>query len=344
MYEIKVNFPLKKYNTFGIDVKTRYFSTCSSIDELIQSINIQKKENLPLMILGGGSNVLFTENFTGIIIQPALKGVEVVNENSRAVQLKVGAGEDWDEFVEYCVEKGWGGIENLSLIPGNVGTSPIQNIGAYGMEVKDVITEVETLEIDTFKIHRFKNADCQFGYRDSIFKRTLKGKHIITHVFFRLNKKPEFILDYGNLKNELSTYGEINLQNIRKAVIDIRNAKLPNPEETGNAGSFFKNPVIGFNAFEQLKKSYPEIPFFLLDNKLVKIPAGWLIEKAGWKGKRGGNVGVHQKQALVLINLGKATGKEVIQLAHKIQQSVKDMFGIELEMEVNVVHSSQFPV
>ncbi len=337
MFEIKENFTLKKYNTFGIDVKTQYFSICSLIDELKESITIQKKKNLPLMILGGGSNVLFTENFPGIVIQPALKGVEIVNENSRVVQLKVGAGEDWDEFVQYCVEKGWGGIENLSLIPGNVGTSPIQNIGAYGMEVKDVITEVETLEIETFKIHRFKNADCKFGYRDSIFKRALKGKHIITHVFFRLNKKPEFILDYGNLKEELRTFDEINLQNIRKAVIDIRNAKLPKPEETGNAGSFFKNPVIDYNAFEQLKKSYPEIPSFVLDNKLVKIPAGWLIEKAGWKGKREGNVGVHEKQALVLINLGNASGKEVVQLAYKIQQSVKDMFAIELEMEVNVV-------
>ncbi|MEA2105106.1 MAG: UDP-N-acetylmuramate dehydrogenase [Bacteroidota bacterium] len=337
MFEIKENFPLKKYNTFGIDVKARYFSMCPSKDELIQSINIHKKEKLPLMVLGGGSNVLFTQHFPGLIIQPALKGIEVVNENSRVIQLKVGAGEDWDEFVEYCVDKGWGGIENLSLIPGNVGTCPIQNIGAYGVEVKDVITEVETLEMDTLKIHRFKNADCHFGYRDSIFKRALKGKHIIMHVYFCLSKKSNFILDYGNLQNELSRFDEINLQNIRKAVIDIRNAKLPKPEITGNAGSFFKNPVVDKKILGQLQLNHPEIPFYSFDDETVKIPAGWLIEKAGWKGKKMGNVGVHEKQALVLINLGHATGNEVIQLAHSIQQSVWEMFGIELEMEVNIV-------
>lgn len=337
MFEIKENFPLKKYNTFGIDVKARYFSMCPSKDELIQSINIHKKEKLPLMVLGGGSNVLFTQHFPGLIIQPALKGIEVVNENSRVIQLKVGAGEDWDEFVEYCVDKGWGGIENLSLIPGNVGTCPIQNIGAYGVEVKDVITEVETLEMDTLKIHRFKNADCHFGYRDSIFKRALKGKHIIMHVYFRLSKKSNFILDYGNLQNELSRFDEINLQNIRKAVIDIRNAKLPKPEITGNAGSFFKNPVVDKKILGQLQLNHPEIPFYSFDDETVKIPAGWLIEKAGWKGKKMGNVGVHEKQALVLINLGHATGNEVVQLAHSIQQSVWEMFGIELEMEVNIV-------
>jgi len=337
MFEIKENFPLKKYNTFGIDVKARYFSMCPSKDELIQSINKYKKEKLPLMILGGGSNVLFTQNFPGLIIQPALKGIEVINENSRVIQLKVGAGEDWDEFVEYCVEKGWGGVENLSFIPGNVGTCPIQNIGAYGVEVKDVITEVETLEIETLKTHRFKNADCHFGYRDSIFKRALKGKHIIMHVYFRLSKKSNFILDYGNLQNELSRFDKISLQNIRQAVIDIRNAKLPKPEETGNAGSFFKNPVVDKKELEQLQLNHPEIPFYSFGDETVKIPAGWLIEQAGWKGKKMGNVGVHEKQALVLINLGHATGEEVVQLAHNIQQSVWEMFGIELEMEVNIV-------
>lgn len=337
MFEIKENFPLKKYNTFGIDVKARYFSMCSSIDGLTQSINIYQKEKLPLLILGGGSNVLFTGNFPGLIIQPALKGIQVVNENSRVVQLKVGAGEVWDEFVEYCVEKGWGGVENLSLIPGNVGTSPIQNIGAYGMEVKDVITEVETLEIDTLKTHRFKNADCHFGYRDSIFKKALKGKHIIIHVYFRLNKNPNYTLDYGNLRSELSKFDEINLQNIRKAVIDLRNAKLPKPEVTGNAGSFFKNPVVKKNVLERLQQDYSEIPFYPVSDNLVKIPAGWLIEKAGWKGEKSGNVGVHEKQALVLINLGGATGKEVVQVARTIQQSIKNLFGIALEMEVNVV-------
>lgn len=337
MFEIKENFPLKNCNSFGFDVKTRFLSICSSIDEIIQSIQWQKKENFPLLILGGGSNVLFTDDFPGLIIKPAIKGITVIHEDISSVQLKVGAGEDWDEFVEYCVTKEWSGIENLSLIPGNVGTCPIQNIGAYGVEVKDVITEVETLEIDTFKKHRFTNEECHFGYRDSIFKRALKGKHIITHVFFQLNKQSDFVLDYGNLKVELSKYPEINLKNIRQSVIDIRNAKLPDPEETGNAGSFFKNPVIDKSVLERLQQTYPTIPFYLLSDKFVKIPAGWLIEKAGWKGKRLGNAGVHAKQALVLINYGNATGNEVIQLAHKIQQSVFDLFSIKLEMEVNVV-------
>jgi len=337
MFEIKENFPLKNYNTFDFNVKTRFLSICSSMDELTQSIQWQKKENLPLFILGGGSNVLFTDDFSGLIIKPAIKGIHVIHEDSRFVQVKVGAGEDWDEFVEYCVAKGWSGIENLSLIPGNVGTCPIQNIGAYGVEVKDVIIEVETLEIDTFKKHRFNNIECHFGYRDSIFKRALKGKHIITHVNFQLNKESDFVLEYGNLRVELSKYPEINLKNIRQAVMDIRNAKLPDPEETGNAGSFFKNPVIEKSRLEELQQGYPKIPFYLIGNESVKIPAGWLIEKAGWKGKRLGNAGVHEKQALVLINYGNATGNEVMQLAHKIQQSVFDLFSIELEMEVNVV-------
>lgn len=337
MFELKENFSLKNYNTFGIDVKTRFFSACSTINEINETINIQINKNLPLMILGGGSNVLFTGNFSGVIIKPSLKGIEIVHENSREVQLKVGAGEDWDEFVGYCVQKGWGGVENLSLIPGNVGASPIQNIGAYGVEVKDVITGVETLEVEMYQIHHFKNAECRFGYRDSIFKRELKGKHIITHVYFQLNKEPDYILDYGNLKDELSKFDEINLQNIRQAVIDIRNSKLPKPEEIGNAGSFFKNPVVEIAIAEKIKQNYPEMPIYALGNALVKIPAGWLIEKAGWKGKRDGNVGVHQKQALVLINLGNAAGKEVIEFAQKIQQSVLALFGIDLEMEVNVV-------
>ncbi|MEE4197264.1 MAG: UDP-N-acetylmuramate dehydrogenase [Bacteroidales bacterium] len=337
MFQLKENFPLKKYNTFGFDVNARYLAICSSIDELIQALNFQKKNNLPLMILGGGSNVLLTGDFPGVIIKPDIKGVSRVNEDRGTIEIKAGAGEDWDDFVKYCVEHGWGGVENLSLIPGNVGTCPIQNIGAYGVEVKDVITEVQTLEIESSEIHHFQNKDCLFGYRDSIFKRTLKGKHIITHVSFRLKKNPDFILDYGNLKGELEKYKEVNLLNIRQAVIDIRNAKLPRPEETGNAGSFFKNPVIDAQAFKVLKQQYPEIPFYLLDNNLVKIPAGWLIEKTGWKGKKAGNVGVHKNQALVLINLGNATGNEVVQLAREIQQSVAHKFGINLEMEVNIV-------
>lgn len=337
MLEIKENFTLKKYNTLGIDVKTRYFAEYSSVIELIDFFNLHPKQDLPLIILGGGSNVLFTKDFEGYILHPNIKGIEIIDESDELVKIKVGAGEDWDELVDYCVDRNWGGIENLSLIPGNVGTCPIQNIGAYGVEVKDVITEVETLKIDSLKVFSFKNEECQFAYRDSIFKQKLKGKHIINYVTFKLNKRPVFKLDYGNLKEELGKYNEINIKNIRQAVINIRESKLPKPEDIGNAGSFFKNPVVQNYKAEELKRSYAEIPFYFQEDDLVKIPAGWLIEKAGWKGKKVGKVGVHHKQALVIVNYGGATGQEILYLAQEIQKSVKEKFRINLEMEVNVV-------
>ena len=337
MFEIKENISLKNYNTFGIDVKSRFFVECSSVQELSGFLNIHRKQNLPLMILGGGSNVLFTKDFAGYILMPNIQGIEIIEENNGHVIIRVGAGVDWDEFVESCVNKNWSGIENLSLIPGNVGTCPIQNIGAYGVEVKDVIIEVVTLEIDTLRTHLFKNEDCQFGYRDSIFKRKLKGKHIITHVVFKLKKQPDFKLNYGNLKEELKRFDEINLRNIRQAVIDVRNSKLPKPEEIGNSGSFFKNPVIERSKANELIKQYPEMPSYRQGDNLIKIPAGWLIQQAGWKGKKTGNTGVHEKQALVLVNYGNATGAEVYKLAVKIQKSVKEIFDIDLEIEVNII-------
>ncbi|MDA3953231.1 MAG: UDP-N-acetylmuramate dehydrogenase [Bacteroidales bacterium] len=337
MFEIKENFSLKNYNTFGIDVKTKYFLEYSSVNELSNFLVTQRKQNLPLMNIGGGSNVLFTKDFEGYILHSKIKGVEIIKEDDDNIYLRVGAGDDWDEFVDYCVKNGWCGVENLSLIPGNVGTCPIQNIGAYGVEVKDVITELETTEIDTLKKTVFTNKECQFAYRDSIFKREFKGKHIINYVTFCLNKKQIFKLDYGNLKNELKEYEQVNLQNIRQAVINIRESKLPDPETIGNAGSFFKNPVVHADLAENLKKSYVDIPCYFQNTDLIKIPAGWLIEKAGWKGKNIGNVGVHNKQALVLINNGGATGMEVLDIAKEIQKSVKDKFGIDIEMEVNVV-------
>ncbi len=337
MFEIKENFSLKKYNTFGIEVKTKYFVEYSTINELSNFLGTQRKQDLPLMFIGGGSNVLFTKDFEGYILHSKINGVEIIKEEDDKVYLRVGAGEDWDEFVEYCVKKGWGGVENLSLIPGNVGTCPIQNIGAYGVEVKDVITEVESIEIDTLKKTLFTNEECQFGYRDSVFKRKLKGKHIINHVTFCLNKKHVFKLDYGNLKEALKEYDQVNLQNIRQAVINIRDSKLPKPEVIGNAGSFFKNPVVHTNILEDLKKSYADIPFYLQEDDSVKIPAGWLIEQAGWKGRNIGKVGVHEKQALVLINHGGATGQEIVDLAREIQKSVKEKFSIDIQMEVNIV-------
>jgi len=337
MIDIKENFSLKKFNTFGFEIKCRYFATFSTEAELKEILLLQKKFNIPLMVIGGGSNLLFTNDFDGFVIQPTNKNIEIKNETNEYVELRVGAGENWDEFVEYCVNNNWGGIENLSLIPGFVGTCPIQNIGAYGVEVKDVVSLVETFDIDSFLTHSFTNSDCHFGYRDSVFKHDLKGKQIITHVSFTLNKKADFMLDYGNLKTELLKYKTIDLKNIRQAVIDIRNSKLPKPEVNGNAGSFFKNPVVKNELAEQLKLQYPDITVYVQNANESKIPAGWLIEKAGWKGKNIGNAGVHSKQALVLINLGNATGAEVLHLAKEIQNSVKIQFGIELEMEVNVI-------
>jgi len=337
MFVIKENFSLKDYNTFGIDVKSRFFVSCSSFQELVQFLNSLDNAESLLMILGGGSNVLFTKDFDGFVIQPAIKGIELIDESSDEVLLKVGAGEDWDGFVSYCVDHNWGGVENLSLIPGNVGTCPIQNIGAYGVEVKDVIGEVETLEIATLKKYTFQNKDCQFKYRDSIFKGELKGKHIITNVTFKLKKLPDFNIEYGSLKEALKSCHNVDLKSIRDVVIEIRESKLPKPEEVGNAGSFFKNPIVRKDLLEKLKIMYTDIPYYVLTDNLVKIPAGWLIEKAGWKGKVMGNTGVHEKQALVLINRGNAKGSEVIQLANQIQESVKKQFRIDLEMEVNIV-------
>lgn len=337
MFEIKENFSLKKYNTFGIEVKTKYFVEYSTLNELSNFLGTQRKQGLPLMFIGGGSNVLFTKDFEGYLLHSKINGVEIVKEEDDKVYLRVGAGEDWDEFVEYCVKNDWGGVENLSLIPGNVGTCPIQNIGAYGVEVKDVITEVESIEIDTLKKTLFTNEECRFGYRDSVFKGKLRGKHIINYVTFCLSKKHIFKLDYGNLKEALKEYDQVNLQNIRQAVINIRDSKLPKPEVIGNAGSFFKNPVVHTNILENLKKSYADIPFYLQEDDSVKIPAGWLIEQAGWKGRNIGKVGVHEKQALVLINHGGASGQEIVDLALEIQKSVKEKFGIDIEMEVNVI-------
>jgi UDP-N-acetylmuramate dehydrogenase len=337
MIEIKENYSLKKYNTFGFNAKCTYFSNFSNVDELKELLQFNEEKKIALLILGGGSNVLFTGDFNGLIIQPTIKGIEIVSETTDYVDLRVGAGENWDEFVGFCVEHNWCGIENLSLIPGFVGTCPIQNIGAYGVEVKDTIIKVETIEIETLKKHLFLNSDCKFGYRDSIFKRELKGKHIITHVHFRLKKNAEFILNYGNLTDELKKYDSVNLKNVRQAVINIRESKLPNPEVIGNAGSFFKNPEIDLSVFENLKRSFPDAPSYPQGNNRVKVPAGWLIEQAGWKGKNIGNAGVHSKQALVLVNLGNAIGREVLNLASEIQTSVNQKFGIQLELEVNIV-------
>ncbi len=330
------NYSLQNYNTFHIDVKASYFIEYKNIEELTLILSEKKLSEKRLLHIGGGSNLLFTQDFDGVILHSGIQYIDIVEETDDYVILNVGSGVNWDDFVDYCVKKDWRGIENLSLIPGEVGASAVQNIGAYGVEAKDVIVKTDTIEISTGKTKTFLNQECNYSYRNSIFKNELKGKFIITNVYFRLNKKGDFNLDYGTLKEETSKLGEINIENIRKAVISIRDSKLPDPEVVGNAGSFFMNPIIPEIHYQKLLQKYPGIPHYKHSNDNVKVPAGWLIEQCGWKGKQIGNAAVHDKQALVLVNKGGATGKEILHLSQSIQQSVKEKFGIDIYPEVNV--------
>ena len=330
------NISLKNYNTFGIDVKAKRFVSIHSIVELQKLLSKEKD----LFLLSGGSNMLLTHDIEKLVVHIDIKGISIENENENSVEITVNAGENWHEFVLWCVENNYGGIENLSLIPGKVGTCPIQNIGAYGIEIKDTITKVSVVEIETGKIKNFTNEECKFGYRDSIFKNDQKDKFIIVTVSFRLSKKNHvFHTSYGAIEAELTTQkiGSQMLKNISEAVISIRKSKLPDPRELGNSGSFFKNPLISSTHFEKLQLEFPTIPNFKISETVVKIPAGWLIEQAGFKGKRFGNCGVHQKQALVLVNYGNATGVEILNLAKKIQKTILEKFQIELEIEVNII-------
>lgn len=336
--QIEENKSLKNFNTFGIDCKAKYFVSVSSVEELKQVLaNNNFKERF---ILGGGSNMLLKNDIDALVIHLNLKGIETVLETEDSVILKAMAGENWHEFVLHCIEKGYGGVENLSLIPGNVGTAPIQNIGAYGVELKDVFESCTAVEIETQKEHIFTKDECNFGYRDSIFKNEAKGKYIIVSVTFRLTKRDHKIsTSYGAIQNQLAEKSIENpsIKDISNAVIAIRQSKLPNPKELGNSGSFFKNPVISSEVFQQFRKKYPEAPFYEVSPTEFKIPAGWLIEHAGFKGKRFGDAGIHKNQALVLVNYGNASGEEIWQLALKIQKKVKEKFGIYIEPEVNII-------
>jgi UDP-N-acetylmuramate dehydrogenase len=337
MKKLHHKFPLKTLNTFGIDAIAKQYFCFSEEHELIEFLSSLTKNPQPLFILGGGSNVLFTKDFEETIIHPQNKGVSIVEENEENVLVQVGAGEEWDDFVAWAVGHFYYGVENLSLIPGNVGAAPIQNIGAYGVEVCQVIEKVKTIDIERGNEKWFQNQDCNFGYRSSIFKTELRGKFIITEVFFRLQKQGELNTSYGNIKAELAKYPEINLKTLRQAVIGIRRSKLPDPEIIGNAGSFFKNPVVAANKARKLLEKYPTMPNYSADDEMIKLAAGWLIEQCGWKGKRIGNAGVHERQALVLVNHGNATGTEIADLSEKIKDSVNAKFGVELETEVNVL-------
>ncbi|MFC0603977.1 UDP-N-acetylmuramate dehydrogenase [Winogradskyella pulchriflava] len=335
---IAKNVSLKPFNTFGIDAKATSYCPVSTIEELKSTL--EKEHNNPLFILGGGSNMLLTKDIEALVLHINLKGITIVSETNDKVIVKAMAGENWHEFVLWCLEHNYGGIENLSLIPGNVGTAPIQNIGAYGVELKDVFVSCEAIHITNQRLKTFTKSDCEFDYRESVFKQKLKGQYIITSVNFELTKtKHKLNVDYGAIKQQLEILNVTNptIQNISEAVIAIRQSKLPDPKEIGNSGSFFKNPIVSAKKFEKLKENFPEVPSYKISETEVKVPAGWLIEQAGFKGKRFNDYGVHNKQALVLVNYGNAKGSDIYNLALLIQKTVKRIFDISIETEVNII-------
>jgi UDP-N-acetylmuramate dehydrogenase len=336
---IEENFPLKNQNTFGIDVSARYFSEFHSVQSLQEHLQNKELKAYPLLIIGGGSNILFTKDFEGLVLKNKIKGIEIIAKDDDFVYIKSGAGEVWHDFVLYCTSNNFGGAENLSLIPGSVGAGPMQNIGAYGAELKDIFFELEALEIATGKLHTFNKEACCFGYRQSIFKSTLKNQYIIISVTFKLSRKPKFNIHYGAIEAELKSMKveTLNIQAISAAVCAIRKSKLPDPAVIGNAGSFFKNPEVKRLKFNDLKINYPEIVGYPTGPETVKIAAGWLIEQCGWKGKQIENYGVHKNQALVLVNYGGAKGDAIFQLSKTIREEVKKTFGVELEIEVNII-------
>jgi UDP-N-acetylmuramate dehydrogenase len=341
---LRENVNLAPYNTLHIPACADYFIEIRSEQELQGLLSGLDCGEKPIFILGGGSNVLFVDDFEGLVVRIAITGKRVDKKTEDHVWLTFGAGEDWHEVVRYCVQKGWGGIENLSLIPGTAGAAPIQNIGAYGVELQDVFASLEAIEIATGEKRSFNKQECEFGYRDSIFKNELKNRYAITGVTLKLSLNPAVNTSYGSIKDELAERGitEPTIANISDVVIDIRNRKLPNPATLANAGSFFKNPVIKNSKYKALKNKYSQMPGYAVGNSYTKVPAGWLIEQAGWKGKISGNAGTYEQQALVIVNRGGATGKEILGLAKKIQKSVRETFNIQLVPEVNIISDDDY--
>jgi UDP-N-acetylmuramate dehydrogenase len=336
--EIQSNFSLKNYNTFGIEAKARQFIAVHSVEELKRVLSANKNEKK--FILGGGSNMLLTKDIDALVIHIDLKGKEIIKEDNDFVWIESQAGEVWHDFVLYTIDNNFGGLENMSLIPGNVGTTPVQNIGAYGTEIKDTFVSCEAINIESQEMKTFTNAECNFGYRESIFKHEVKDQYIITSVVFRLTKRNHKInTSYGDILAELAknNISEPTLKDVSNAVITIRQSKLPDPKELGNSGSFFKNPILLKSDFEKIHKKFPEMKFYEVSETEVKVPAGWLIEQAGFKGKRFGDAGVHKNQALVLVNYGNATGQEILAVSKQVQKTVFETFGIHIEAEVNVI-------
>ena len=331
------NVSLRRFNTFGLDYKADFVAHVKTADEALSILRGEHSDIENLRIIGGGSNLLFTKDFTGTIVHPVNEGIKITERINEDVIVAAGSGVIWDELVNWSVENGLGGLENLSLIPGNVGATPVQNIGAYGAEVKDSIERVIAISVKDGSIREFNNEECKFGYRNSIFKNEMKNCYLIWKVCFRLKSNPILRLDYGSLNEEIGKLGETSLKNIRQAVVNIRSAKLPDPSILGNAGSFYKNPVVKSDLALELKNKYNKMPSWEDPSGGIKLAAGWLIEQCGWKGKKVGNTGVHEKQALVIVNYGNATGTEILNLSLSIKKSVYEEFGIELESEVEII-------
>ncbi|HPG10430.1 MAG TPA: UDP-N-acetylmuramate dehydrogenase [Chitinophagaceae bacterium] len=341
--QLKENVSLKPYNTFGVEARAKYFANFTNVQELEELLH--SNPGLQPFILGGGSNILFTQDYNGLVLKNEISGISELHEDNEYVYIKAGAGESWHQFVLHCISRNWAGIENLSLIPGNVGASPMQNIGAYGVEIENVFWDLEALHIKERSVVTFTKNDCDFGYRESVFKRKYKGQFVILNATFRLRKKPHYNISYGAIEQQLALMKvkELSLKAVSDAVIAIRSSKLPDPVITGNAGSFFKNPSVSKTRFEELEKHFPGIVGYNNADGTKKLAAGWLIENSGpkngtsgWKGYRVGDAGCHEKQALVLVNYGSATGQEILQLSEAIQQSVNEKFGVMLEREVNI--------
>jgi len=332
------NFSLLPYNTFQMNVFARQAIEIHSEKDITESIHNQLFNSQNCFVLGGGSNLLFTKNYDGCVLINKIQGLEIVQETAKDLLVRVGGGVVWHEFVLYCIAQNWGGAENLSLIPGTVGASPIQNIGAYGVELKDIFHSLDAIHLETAEKKNFSLAECKFGYRESIFKNELRNQYFITNVYFNLQKEPTLNISYGDIKTELAKLGDLvyTIKEVSDAVIAIRTSKLPDPREIGNCGSFFKNPTIPLAQYENLKLKYPEMPHYPAGENKVKVPAAWLIQQCGWKGKRFGNYGVHERQALVLVNYGGANGNDIFQLSVDIMESIFLTFGINLEREVNV--------
>lgn len=336
---VQKDFSLKKLNTFGIDAQAKYFATFSNTEQLKELLNNPAFSSIQKLILGGGSNILFTKNVDGLVLKNNLKGIELIKEDVDFYYVRAAAGEVWHDLVMHCIQHNYAGLENLSLIPGNVGASPMQNIGAYGVEIKDCFHELQAMHVKDQTIRTFNRNECKFGYRESIFKHELKNQYIITSVVYRLHKKPVYKISYGAIEKELEHMGvkELSIRAISDAVCSIRRSKLPDPAVIGNAGSFFKNPEVVKSKYEFLKLKYPEMVAYPLENGNVKLAAGWLIERCGWKGERTGDAGVHALQALVLVNYGNASGNEIYKLSQQVMDSVANAFGVTLEREVNII-------